>query len=586
MVLLAVVSVGGLLVLSMVWILPSIHLTGADATCEFPDYLQSPDKDGELLPWNTWMWWLYLRHTPKWSEKQEVYVKGSHMWRHRDRHNLKSCDRSPRRVYSATTFGDCTERELVYNRTCITEHTSGKFRVIQYNADRTHRFTCMKFVRRSDNVVQVYEGPLSESNDEDLCDDDKMSLDEWPWVAEWHQRPYICHVNGGFTFRTIRRLTNEDLCETEWRRSHLEVECVRGDGLHFMAPSGSNCNPFLKDGDFKSLSCWAGWDEGDYIFLVAADANSPRFCLRFPKYQNGEFSTLVYFSVICPTEHDGKPPLGIEYYELRMRRKDLFSCEDENMVRCSEVLKDGGCSKHEALAKHCPRSCNLCGDKEYEESSRSRCWFDLRLYGDWVLYEADRKEEVKVDRDSLTFSLLGNFRCWKTLSETDYLYTTLSKFRNGCSPRYTCFQFKRRNNNVLQYRVGHSYREDLEADRLCAFERTATLSWTPTEAFTSRTLYWPRTCGRPTVDSTPSSPSTAPSPGRCVRGRWVTGTPRRALPVALSSSAPTRAPRSFSRKSSSACPSSRRTTSSPSSYSSPAAWTAGANSTAGLSQAT
>lgn len=29
----------------------------------------------------------------------------------------------------------------------------------------------------------------------------------------------------------------------------------------------------------KSLSCWAGWDEGDYIFLVAADANSPRFCL-------------------------------------------------------------------------------------------------------------------------------------------------------------------------------------------------------------------------------------------------------------------------------------------------------------------
>lgn len=71
------------------------------------------------------------------------------------------------------------------------------------------------------------------------------------------------------------------------------------------------------------------------------------------------------------------------------------------------------------------------GDKEYEESSRSRCWFDLRLYGDWVLYEADRKEEVKVDRDSLTFSLLGNFRCWKTLSETDYLYTTLSKFRNG-----------------------------------------------------------------------------------------------------------------------------------------------------------
>lgn len=46
----------------------------------------------------------------------------------------------------------------------------------------------------------------------------------------------------------------------------------------------------------------------------------------------------------------------------------MFSCEDENMVRCSEVLKDGGCSKHEALAKHCPRSCNLCGKSITRES--------------------------------------------------------------------------------------------------------------------------------------------------------------------------------------------------------------------------
>ena len=44
---------------------------------------------------------------------------------------------------------------------------------------------------------------------------------------------------------------------------------------------------------------------------------------RFPKRQEGEFSVLVYFSVICPTERDGKPPHGIEYYELRMRRKGL-----------------------------------------------------------------------------------------------------------------------------------------------------------------------------------------------------------------------------------------------------------------------
>lgn len=39
---------------------------------------------------------------------------------------------------------------------------------------------------------------------------------------------------------------------------------------------------------------------------------------------SGEFSVLMYFSVICPSEPDGKPPHGIEYYEMRMRRIGMF----------------------------------------------------------------------------------------------------------------------------------------------------------------------------------------------------------------------------------------------------------------------
>nr|KAG5689715.1 hypothetical protein BaRGS_006396 [Batillaria attramentaria] len=260
-----------------------------------------------------------------------------------------------------------------------------------------------------------------------------------------------------------------DFCEDEWRRSHLEIECVRGDGLHFMAPSGSNCNPFLKKGDFKSLTCWAGWEEGEYIFLVAAEQNKPRYCLRFPKLQNGEFSVLIYFSVICPTKHDGNPGHGIEYYELRMRRKDLFMCEDEDRLQCKVVADNGGCSKEKGFVKHCPRSCKVCGGKLEEEKSRVHCWFDPRMLGEWILYDKDRTEDVLVDRDTLSFSLFGDFRCETVISENDYVYKTVSLFKNGCSERYTCFEFKRRNNNVLQYRVGKSLRRDAEADELCNF---------------------------------------------------------------------------------------------------------------------
>ena len=70
---------------------------------------------------------------------------------------------------------------------------------------------------------------------------------------------------------------------------------------------------------------------------------------------------------------------------------------------------------------------------EDEAKRRSRCWFDPRLYGDWVLHEAERTEAVAMDRDTLSFSLLGDFQCSHVVSEADYRYKTTSKFRNGWS---------------------------------------------------------------------------------------------------------------------------------------------------------
>jgi hypothetical protein len=31
-----------------------------------------------------------------------------------------------------------------------------------------------------------FAGQRSDSNDEDLCNDDKLDLDEWPWVGEYN----------------------------------------------------------------------------------------------------------------------------------------------------------------------------------------------------------------------------------------------------------------------------------------------------------------------------------------------------------------------------------------------------------------
>ncbi|CAL1539621.1 unnamed protein product, partial [Lymnaea stagnalis] len=326
----------------------------------------------------------------------------------------------------------------------------------------------MKFVKRSDNVVQVYEGPLSDLNDKNLCDEDGLHLDEWPWTAPVNGQPNFCAVSGGFSFRTIRRLTNEDLCEEEWRRSTLEVECIKGDGMDFIAPTDSNCNPFLKHGDWKRLTCWAGWTFGQFIFIVASDVGSqPRYCLRFPRVQEGEFTVLIYFSVICPTEADGKPPHGIEYYELKMFRKDPKQCHDDNSDKCREVITmPDMCVKDKVFAPHCPKTCGKC--TTVNNINGRRCWLEPSLFGDWRLYEKSRTYDVVIDQEKAVFSHMGSFQCLE-VDNKGRRYKMASLFDNGCSHRYTCMEFIRRNNNVLQYRTSPSDRSELKMEDLCNF---------------------------------------------------------------------------------------------------------------------
>ena len=116
-------------------------IIGVGAECIFPEYLQSPiDEHGEPMAWQTKMWWLNLRNDPKLREKQDVYVQRSQIWSQKQ-NNRRSCERPSRRVHhratsSTASFGNCSERYLLYNRTCLQEESFGRFRVIQYGPGR------------------------------------------------------------------------------------------------------------------------------------------------------------------------------------------------------------------------------------------------------------------------------------------------------------------------------------------------------------------------------------------------------------------------------------------------------------------
>ncbi|XP_021361309.1 uncharacterized protein LOC110455475 [Mizuhopecten yessoensis] len=436
--------------------------------CIYPDYLQSGVVKGELQPWKTRTWWINVRDKPRWKEREEIYVDGSNMWYQRETDYIP-CEKKTRRVsQEAPSFGKCVTRTLLYNRTCLIQEGYNKYRIVQYTPGRSPVYICMMYIKRSNTVIQTIQGPMRDKNVPDLCNQNRMILDKWPWIATWKPQATDCPISGGFTFRTISRLTNQDICETDWRRSKLEIECVKGDGLDFIAPKGSRCNPFLSHGEHKRLYCWAGWEFGQYIYMVASgEEEDPQFCIRIPKKNDGEFVALVYFSVICPVEDDGQPPTGFDYYELHLQRTDPNECKDENREMCAKFRERGVCDKpNNKFVQHCKKSCNICENRA--ELLHKQCQFDDILHGQWVLYDRGRHEQIYINNSVMSFSHFGTFHC-KERTQEERKYKLISVFDNGCTKRYSCIELNRRNNNILQYRIGHSLRQDEEFGEICQF---------------------------------------------------------------------------------------------------------------------
>ncbi|KAL3881071.1 hypothetical protein ACJMK2_033266 [Sinanodonta woodiana] len=368
------------------------------------------------------MWWLSLRNSPKLKEKQEIFVQRSQLWCQRQVNRIP-CDESTRRINNRATSSieKCSEKFLLYNRTCLIEEPLNKYRVIQYGASR-------------------------------------------PKTTK-------CPINGGFHFRTVHRLINEEICD-DWRISSLEIECIEGDGLHFIAPKGSSCNPFSVTEEKKRLRCWAGWEHSQYYYLVVAeDGEIPQYCLRFPKklHELSEFTVMLYFSVVCPTLEDGKPQSGMDYYEMKMKKIDPMACADENKEKCIHIAKRGACHKENKFAVHCQESCGLCDEKK--QMLRTSSPFSGKLHGTWILMDhRPKKEHVFINHSTVTFSEFGTFVCKEWNIYNEHQYKTVSFFKNGCAMRYTCVELHRLNNNLVQFRVGNSFRVDVGFEELCNFD--------------------------------------------------------------------------------------------------------------------
>ncbi|KAK2170366.1 hypothetical protein LSH36_3g19134 [Paralvinella palmiformis] len=192
--------------------------------------------------------------------------------------------------------------------------------------------------------------------------------------------------------------------------------------------------------------------DGGFDFTAKLNGIKKRVQRGFSEAANKETTAYFYYSPVCPLRGRGRPPNNVHYAEMYIQR---------TAGRCTS-------SAAHKFANYCKKSCGLCGHSaDLVPSLGPECYFPKDWRGDWLWYETDRVEDVKIGPGQVSFSHLGSFIC-KGKHWLYKQYKMMSHYSNGCRPRYTCMQF-RKDQNILKFQISRSNIGD-HSFGLCKFE--------------------------------------------------------------------------------------------------------------------
>jgi len=155
------------------------------ATCEFPDFVQSRRPNAKRREW-------YRHVTSKRGQPLIVNFYGD--------------------VMQSLVIGT----NETFSRECTLEISPGSFLSAQKNdANDRVSFVCMRFRRRSNDVIQVMFSRLSDNEDPALCNDASLRLDDWPLInrANFFSSYEPCPLQGGFNTWIFDRKQNKGICD-------------------------------------------------------------------------------------------------------------------------------------------------------------------------------------------------------------------------------------------------------------------------------------------------------------------------------------------------------------------------------------
>ncbi|ELU08949.1 hypothetical protein CAPTEDRAFT_207027 [Capitella teleta] len=283
-----------------------VHLTGTAEVgyCSFPEFLWQAASGTINRKWygrteffqNTEFW---ERHTEVLTKQTEISIREK---------VYAPCDRD---IEPDETTVPCYREDIVMNFICIAEEPQGKYR-LQQNIKGELTFSCIQFVKRNDNLIQIRKAPSESANEDWLCYDQHLVHDEWPWIdfhfqcwASWHEHDFTFVLFG------------------EWSKTPRYVLRIP------------------KHGDIYD-----------------------------------EFKATLYLSPIAPVNPTGAPQSQVGYIDLELLRSEPGVCYDASrkcrQLMAEGKCTNSGLHQY---ANFCKKSCGLCPRSDLFDQSFDMCTF-------------------------------------------------------------------------------------------------------------------------------------------------------------------------------------------------------------------
>ena len=332
-------------------------------------------------------------------------------------------------------------------------------------------YTCVQFVRRSAEVVQLRTTPVSGRRpDAAICHDvvDAWKLD--PWIVIDHaavsRKGLPCALRGGFGVRMYDRTGHhQGTCDSRRGETRMEADCEHlAEGTHFYFRHTTCIPGGLYMYATQRTLCTANWAIGAYTFtLLRHDRLSYVWLLRFPTKPEASFTAYLLSDLVAdPTEYIAETTNYIRLDMVRdMPRPATSLCLDEHDDACAAWRRP--CTSGSQSALLCARTCGVCN-----ATRPVVCSFPPELIGYWDS-GGDDSVVVEFQQTSLAMkptsgSRLSTMHCvrWQspsaTLSNVErFRYVgdemLVAEYSDGCRPRYVCARILRKSVSVMYFRL-------------------------------------------------------------------------------------------------------------------------------------